>query len=420
MNLLGYARFYAIDLLRGTNVLNALTAIQNEQYKSYENLMSISNERNTQLLEYANKQVPFYKSFKTAEQFPVLTKALVKTNPEGFKSVSYRGKLDKKATGGSTGIPLIYLTTREAQSFMWAGIIHSWKIVGYNLGDKVAFIAGTAIAKQDFKHQVFYSLMNVSIYSAFNMTEETILAYLISIKENRIKLIYGYPTAINFIASYLNNHQHLKFPDLKGIVVTSEVLENKHRLNIQNAFHVPVRNQYGCNEAGISAFECENGNLHLINTASKISFDQDGNLLGTNLVNKGFVLINYHTGDKLSINQSQACACKRGYPIISEIIGRSVDMIVDMKGISIHSAFFSYLFRPNPEIEQFQIQFNESDIDVYIQVNKDLSYQFLYDKYIQKVKQYFKFENYHLHVNTPFLISTNAKHRYVIDNRKKI
>jgi phenylacetate-CoA ligase len=183
---------------------------------------------------------------------------------------------------------------------------------------------------------------------------------------------------------------------------------------------VPVRNQYGCNEAGISAFECENGNLHLINTASKISFDQDGNLLGTNLVNKGFVLINYHTGDKLSINQSQACACKRGYPIISEIIGRSVDMIVDMKGISIHSAFFSYLFRPNPEIEQFQIQFNESDIDVYIQVNKDLSYQFLYDKYIQKVKQYFKFENYHLHVNTPFLITTNAKHRYVIDNRKKI
>jgi phenylacetate-CoA ligase len=420
MNLLGYARFYAIDILRGTNVLNAITEIQNEEYKSCEELIEISNERNTQLLAYATNQVPFYKNYKTSEQFPVLTKSLVKTNTEYFKSLSYRGKLDMKATGGSTGLPLIYLTTREAQSFMWAGIIHSWKVLGYKLGDKVAFIAGTAIAKKDYKHHVFYSLMNVTIYSAFNMTEETILSYLNSIKNNRIKLIYGYPTAINLIANYLNNHQHLKFPHLKGIVVTSEVLENKHRLNIQKAFHVPVRNQYGCNEAAISAFECENGNLHLINTATKIGFDQDGNLLGTNLVNKGFVLINYHTGDKLNINQSQTCSCKRGYPIITEIIGRSVDMIVDMKGISIHSAFFSYLFRPNPEVEQFQIQFNESDIDVYIQVNKDLSYQFLYEKYIHKVKEYFKFEGYHLHINTPFLLATNAKHRYVIDNRKKI
>jgi phenylacetate-CoA ligase len=419
MNLLGYARFYAIDLLRGTSVLNAITAIQNEQYKSGEELLSISDNKNTELIEYAIKQVPFYKNYKTDDQFPVLTKSLLKNNANSFKAVSYRGKLDVKATGGSTGIPLKYLTTREAQSFMWAGIIHSWKVLGYNLGDKVAFIAGTAIAKKDFKHDVFYSLMNVSIYSAFNLTEETILTYLKDIKTNRIKFIYGYPTAINLIANYLNNHEHLKLPHLKGIVVTSEVLEDKHRLNIQNAFHVPVRNQYGCNEAAISAFECENGNLHLINTATKISFDKDGNLLGTNLVNKGYVLINYFTGDKLNLNQSHSCSCNRGYPIISEIIGRSVDMIVDVNGTAIHSAFFSYLFRPEPEVEQFQIQFNDSDIDVYILVNKDLPYQFLYDKYMHKVKEYFKFEQYHLHINTPFLQSANAKHRYVIDNRKK-
>ena len=418
MNLLGYARFYAIDLLRGTSVLNAITAIQNEQYKSCEELLSISDNRNTELMEYAVKQVPFYKRYKTDDQFPVLTKSIVKNNSENFKSLSYRGKLDVKATGGSTGIPLQYLTTREAQSFMWAGIIHSWKVLGYNLGDKVAFIAGTAIAKKDFKHDVFYSLMNVSIYSAFNMTDETILAYLNDIKSTHVKFIYGYPTAINLIANYLNNHQHLKFPYLKGIVVTSEVLENKHRLNIQNAFHVPVRNQYGCNEAAISAFECENGNLHLINTATKISFDLDGNLLGTNLINKGYVLINYFTGDKLNIQQSHNCACKRGYPIISEIVGRSVDMIVDMTGTAIHSAFFSHLFRPNPEVEQFQIQFNDSDIDIYVQVKKDFPYQFLYDKYMPKVKEYFKFKQYHLHINTPFHLSANAKHRYVIDNRK--
>jgi len=417
MSLLGYARFYAIDLLRGTNVLETIAELQKEQYKYYQQLQSDSDEKYSRLLAYAIKNVPFYNQYDSLEKLPMLNKDLIRQNTEQFKSSVYRGKLESKATGGSTGVPLKYFTTTKAQSFMWAGIIHSWKVVGYKLGDKVAFIAGTSIAKKDFKHDVFYSLMNVDIYSAIDLTEKTIHSYLNNIKNKKVKLIYGYPTAINLVANYLINHPQLQIPSLKGIVVTSEVLEEKHRLNIEKAFRVPVRNQYGCNEGAVSAFECEFGNMHLINSATKVDLDKEGNLLASNLVNTGFVLLNYATGDKVIISDIQSCPCKRGYPIISEVIGRAVDIIVDQEGKSLHSAFFSYLFRQDAEIDQFQIQFDEDEIEVYININKDLPYQILYDKYINKVKEYLKFKKYSLFINTPFLLNANAKHRYVIDKR---
>lgn len=419
MSLLGYVRFYAIDLLRGTKVLDLIAGLQKEQYKSRSELISISNQNHTHLLKQAIQYVPFYRQFHTVERFPILTKELIRNNIDQFKSSLYTGKLETKATGGSTGMPLKYFTTPKSQSFMWAGIIHSWKVVGYELGDKVAFIAGTAIAKKDFKHDVFYSLMNVDIYSAFDLREETIHSYLKDIKRKRVKVIYGYPTAINLIATYLNKNPEILPPSLKGIVVTSEVLEEKHRINIQKAFKVPVRNQYGCNEAALSAFECEHGHMHLINTATKVDFDNADNLIASNLVNEGFVILNYFTGDKLKLNQTSNCPCKRGYPIISEIIGRTVDIIVDQEGKSFHSAFYSYLFRQDNTVEQFQIHFNEHEIEIHIKVNEDLPYQMLYDKYINKTKEYLKFEKYSLYVNTPFLLNTNAKHRYVIDNRIK-
>lgn len=417
MSLLGYARFYAIDLLRGTKVLETIDELQSEQYKSWQELLSISDQKYSRLLKHALKHVPFYNQYNSDEKFPILTKDLIRNNVEQLKSLVYRGKLESKATGGSTGVPLKYFTTPRAQSFMWAGIIHSWKVVGYELGDKVAFIAGTAIAKKNFKHAIFYSLMNVEVYSAFDLREKAIHAYLKDIKKKNVKIIYGYPTAINIIANYLNKNPEIRFPSLKGIVVTSEVLEEKHRINIQKAFQVPVKNQYGCNEAAISAFECEHGNMHLINTATKVDVDSEGNLIASNLVNKGFVLINYTTGDKIKINQVNSCPCKRGYPIISDILGRTVDIIVDQEGKIFHSAFFSYLFRQDPSVEQFQIQYNEDEIELHVKMIEELPYKILYEKYINKVKEHLKFKKYSLFINEPFLLSSNAKHRYVIDNR---
>ncbi|MEY4570966.1 MAG: hypothetical protein RLZ10_159 [Bacteroidota bacterium] len=417
MQIIGYTRMFMIDLLRGTNVLSKLSILNREQYKSFEELEKIAADKQSKLFSLAKRAVPFYRNITITNNFPVLTKDVIRSHFGDLIPQNYKGKLIPKATGGSTGLPLRYFTTPEAQSFMWAGIIHSWKMVGYALGDKVAFVAGTAIAKKDYKHEIFYRLMNVDVYSAYELNEDSISQYLSSLKAKKVKVIYGYPTAINQLALHLLQKSNFDFPDLKGIVVTSEVLMETHRRNIEEAFGVVVRNQYGCNEAGLSAFECEFGNLHLINTASRIEIDEHGNVMSTNLVNKGFVFINYFTGDQFNFSPVNKCSCRRGYPIINEVKGRSVDLIIDTQNKQIHPAFFSILFRNSRDVEQFQIQYDDRNIDIYLKLTEPIGNKD-FGSMLNCVKEHMAFDKYRIITNSPFLTSQNAKHRYVIDNRK--
>ena len=418
MPLLGTIRLLIIDILRGTNILTELKRLNKEQYLNRAQLEHISSEKTRQVISYARSHVPYYQQFSLDKELPLLTKDLIRGHRKEFLAPNYKGKLYPKSTGGSTGLPLHYYTTTKAQSFMWAGIIHAWKIVGYKLGDRVAFVSGTALVKNNWQHQLFYKLLNIEVLSAYDLTGPSIEKYLKILNQRKIKIIYGYPTALNEIALYVLQKEDYMFNSLKGVITTSEVLHEKHRINIENAFKVVVRNQYGCNEAGISAFECEYGKMHNINTASSIELHK-GELYATNLINDAFYFIKYATGDTIKISTANTCSCKRGYPIIEKVEGRSVDIIIDKDGKKIHASIFSILFRSIPIIEQFQIQFDKTSINIYLRLSETSLSKMQYDQVLAHVKNQMSFDDYKIYTNSKFLQTANAKHRYVIDNRAK-
>jgi phenylacetate-CoA ligase len=418
MPLLGTIRLLIIDILRGTNILTELNRLNKEQYLNRVQLTHLSSEKTRQVISYARSHVPYYRQFSENDELPFLTKDLIRGNRKQFLSLNYKGKIYPKSTGGSTGLPLHYYTTAKAQGFMWAGILHAWKIVGYKLGDKIAFVSGTALVKNNWQHKLFYKLMNIEVLSAYDLSEPSIERYLKILNEKKIKIIYGYPTALNEIALYLLQKEDYVFNSLKGIVTTSEVLYDKHRYNIESAFGVVVRNQYGCNEAGISAFECEYGKMHLINTASSIELHK-GELYGTNLINDAFYFIKYATGDSIELSAANTCSCKRGYPIIEKVNGRAVDIIIDKNGKKIHSSLFSILFRSMPIIEQFQVQFDKTSIEISLKLNEPSLSKQQFDQVLKLVKKEMSFDDYRIYYNSPFLQSANAKHKYVIDNRAR-
>jgi phenylacetate-CoA ligase len=416
MNMLGQARFWIIDKFRGTNIVATLNKLSEEQYLDHNTLADLSASNHEHFIEKIVPDTPYYTNLGPAVWSSILTKDIIRKNTAAFFSKSFAKKTFTKGTGGSTGDPLVYHTTNEAQSFMWAGILLSWKVLGYQLGDKVAFVAGTSLGKNDFKHKLFHQLMNVTNYSAYHLNDTDIEGYLKSIKESKVKIMYGYATALNRLAEYiLKSHHVYRFPALKGIVTTAEILTDKHRDNIAQAFDVKVHNQYGCNEAGISAFECDFGNLHYINTATKIEFDIDGNVLATNLINKAFPMIRYFTGDKFGVVEHVSCPCKRGYPIIENFLGRTCDLVMDKRHKVMHSAFFTILFRDNKHIEQFQVQFNAHSITVYLQLDSNKLPDEMFTHYMEVIKSNLDFDEYALEINVPFLKAENAKHRYVIN-----
>jgi len=406
-------RLKAIDLFGGLNICKVLETINSHQFMPKAALDQIRQERLKELFQVAQKTTDYYAAFKSLDEVPVLTKDIIQQNPNAFISSSYKKKLFKKATGGSTGVTLNYFGSVSTQSYLWAGLIHSWKIAGYQCGDRVAFISGSALIKSDFMHGIFYKLLNVKAYDAFAIDEKSIGHFIADIIETRASIIFGYAMVMSLVADYIHAKKNILFPHLKGIICTSEVLTDVMRKNIENAFGVKVYNQYGCHDAGVMAFECEHQQMHLLSTRTVYELDNNGRFTSTDLENDAFIFMKYDTGDIVTFSNDE-CTCGRKYPVISKILGRSNDIIIDMDHKKLHSNIFNIMFRKDPSIHQFQILFDHESFALYLAVDNSKPHM-EYNRIMEEIKRMLHFNAYEIVINAPFIKACNAKHRYIIN-----
>lgn len=415
LNKLGTLRFGLIDLIRGTGVMKALKQLHAEQYMPAEQVQALHAERLNKLFEKAKTSTRFYSQFKSYDELPVLTKDKVLSHYDGFFAKE-KSTLIRKTTGGSTGVPFAYYTTRRSASFMWASLIMSWETTGYQLGEKVMFLAGSSLFKNDWKHKVFYKLLNIEILYASPLSDEIMNDYAERIKNQKTAVLYGYSYAINTFAEYLNRVRKHQFPHLKGVVCTAELLADSARAKMEKAFGVKVYDQYGCNEGGISAFECEHKNMHLVTTRAAYETDANGTLISTDLMNDGFIMMRYNTTDIVEFSH-KTCRCNRTYPVIEKMIGRLNDVVVDMDKKVLHASFFGITLAKDTAIHQYQVTFNNHSINVNIHSTHN-DKEYFSEKYIPLIRKYAKFDIYTVTLNKPFEKTPNGKHREVVDKRK--
>ena len=366
--------FKIIDLLRGTRALSVFEELSKKQYLPPE---QVENE-STRLMEIhfnrVIKSVPFYRNDKrycNISTIPYLEKENVKSQYNDFFVDGVdRTKAVKKTTGGSTGSPFTYYTSKESQSYLWAGILLSWSAAGYEIGDKVAMVAGASLFRnKSFSQKIYYSLMNVVLMDANSLTKSTCKKYIHDLKVKKVKFIYGYASAI-FELSKVVIELDLQLK-IKSVITTSEVLTPVMRTTIEKAFKTEVFDQYGCNDAGLAAFECEEHNgLHLNTLRSHISIDEDGCVYSTDLVNDVMPLLNYSTGDLIEYSEDK-CACGRGFPLLKSIKGRSNDMIKTRDGDLLHSSYFNKLFSLDESIQTYQAIFNNEKLFINLIVENN-------------------------------------------------
>ena len=404
-----------IDSLSGMEVYKTLQMLRVHQYLPEEELNAIRQQQFDHLFNVAKTSTVYYSQFNSYEELPELTKQVMKKNPTDFLSSSYKGKLFKKFTGGTTGTPFPYHTSELSQSFLWAGLMLSWESCGYTFGDRVAFIAGSALIKTDSKHKVFYKLLNIDRYPVASMDDKIIKKHLDVLRKRNTQVIYGYAMAINLIADYILQNNLPPIQGLKGITCTSEVLTDKMRENIEKAFKVKVYNQYGCNEAGLSAFECEKGSMHLISSRCMYEVNDDGVLISTDLANDAYLFLKYNTGDIVQFGKNE-CSCGRHYPVITNIEGRGNELLVDMENKKIHSSYFNLMFKNDTAIKQFQVTFDETSVYINLMVEEGFNKK---QYYLNLMKKNFTFDHYVIKTNEQFHRGSNLKHTFIVDKRKK-
>jgi phenylacetate-CoA ligase len=219
-------------------------------------------------------------------------------------------------------------------------------------------------------------LMNRILFNVFDLSDDSCEKYLRLFLIKKIKYIYGYTNSLILFANFLKR----KDVKLKNIcsslsicITTSEMLSNRDRETLLNAFGVPIINEYGVSEAGgIVAFENKNNKLELSNETQFIEMiDKQGNILPykvegeiliTDLYNKAMPFIRYKVGDlgKLSVEDDKV--------YLEKLIGRTNDTILLSNGKISPGLTFYYISRSLLEstgiIKEFIIR--QTEIDTFV------------------------------------------------------
>lgn len=409
-------RYRLIDLARGTRAIALLQQLRRQQFASAATLADAQQVRLQAYFDELRAAVPLYADATRFDQLPVIDKRYINQHRAALMNPRYRGKLVRKKTGGSTGEPLVYFTGTEAQSYLWAGLFLAWEAAGYRLGDKVAFLAGSSLFGSGYKQAIYYRLLKVTILSAFDLSAARMEAYGATLRQGGHRLLYGYASAIHRMARHFLDGGQRPVTALRAVVCTAETLTAPMRADIEAAFGVPCYSQYGCNDAGVSAFECEQRNgFHLLSPRCHAEVLDGGHLVATDLSNRAMFMPRYDTGDLVRMSGRQ-CPCGRGLPLIDEVIGRQNDIVVDPAGAAVHSEFFTHLFREDGRIHAFQVVFDDTRLTINLHGGpySEAECAALRQQYHSRIAAALAFEHIALVFNAPFVQQANGKHRFVI------
>lgn len=345
--------------------------LMKNQWRPYAELKGEQEKQLRRMVSYVYENVPYYsnlfkelklvpKDIRTIEdlqKLPILTKEIIQEHWKELKPASLSAmQYEDRATGGSTGTPFQYRISKNDRFLGGALLYRGWGYGGFELGDKMVFLAGSSLnvgTKSNLITKAHEIARNLKKISSFDMGEPEMRSYACILNTFQPKFIRGYASSIYFYAQWLEEND-IPVPSPKAVFTTSDKLFPHMRETIDRVFGCDVFDGYGLNDGGVSAYECpEHYGLHIDTERSitevvaqdggQVVDNGGGQILATSLHNFSMPFIRYATGDDVYITEDM-CECGRGYKLLKEIIGRTVDVLITPEGKNVHGWFFLYIF----------------------------------------------------------------------------
>jgi phenylacetate-CoA ligase len=337
-------------------------------------------QRLAALLNAAGRDVPYYKAlfarvgFNPAnvkrltdlQQLPLLDKPTIRANLEALKH-PHADNLARFNTGGSSGEPLVFFIGKERVSHDVAAKWRATRWWGVDIGDPELVVWGSPVelGAQDRVRQMRDRLLRSSLLPAFDMSESNLDRFVHTIRQQRPRMMFGYPSALSLIARHAHRRGvPLNDLGLRVVFVTSERLYDDQRADMERIYGCRVANGYGGRDAGFIAHECPRGGMHitaedivveLIDANGKVVPDGvAGEVVVTHLATRDFPFIRYRTGD-MAVRDHAACACGRGLPLLKEIQGRTTDFVRAQDGTLLHGLALIYILRDMAGVQRFKV-----------------------------------------------------------------
>jgi phenylacetate-CoA ligase len=390
--------FYPLhERSKGKPTFDWLPNLERSQWLPREEIFINQNEALHHFIQYAYEHVPYYRrvmdekgirpqNIEVVEDlkcFPYLTKDDLRCHFNDLQSFPRLHRTQTISTGGSTGAPATVLVAMEAHGFAEAARLRAHGWFGLAPGDPEMVLWGSPIelGRQSLWREARDRLLNSRLLSAFDLSETALAKYIDQIHRFRPQKLYGYASALAYLASHmLKSGRAIDSDWPKAIFTTAEPLLPHQRQAIQEAFNCPAVVEYGARDAGLVAHECPLGGMHINAERIVVEIDEDkqfavpgkGEIVITNLLSTAMPLIRYRTGDVGQLDSSE-CSCGRGLPMLRSVEGRRTDFLVTPSGRVLHALAIIYPIREAPGIMEFQVV-QDSVGEVVIRLVTDASF----------------------------------------------
>lgn len=415
---------------------------------SREQIEEYQIQKIKQLLEYAYKNVPFYKKrfnevgfdyqhFRYLDQLaiiPPLTRSDLQNNFHSLISPKFNlNNCSKGSSSGSTGHPVMYYHDNEAKSANRAAVLFCKFLGEYRLGDKWLNIWGNPTAVnvewKKISSRLSKFVFNETKFPAYKLNDnkEFDSLYKILLK-SRPKHIYGYTNAIYLFAKYAESRSD-KIEFIKSVATTAENLHDFQRSIIGNTFGI-VYDQYGCSEInGIAAQTVYDNHYSVIDPHVYVEYsdivDEGRNLrklIITDMYNHVMPFIRYENGD-LAVPEDSIVTRNSILPYkkFKSIDGRVSDIIELPEGGSlvVPSFFGSRMLKNISGIIQYQVVREETNRIKINLITDDNFGSNSRDIIIDTLNEYLpKALKFDLVYNQDLVKSTNGKFKLFIDKTK--
>ena len=376
-----HALYPYMEKRKGNRIRFFTKQLQESEKLAPQELRALQETRLKELLLHCADHVPAYAGldraaieadpFAALQSIPPLDKKTFRTDPDSFIALNVpASSLIPNKSGGSTGSPVHFFMDRQQveqyEAARWRGL--SW--YGITNGSRSVMVWGSSIelspeARKAHDREDKW-LKNREVMSAYELNENDGQKYIDYLNSYKPEYLYGYSTALTAFAKAIEKagKEKLKIR-LKAIVTTSETLFPWQAEYLNKVFDCPIGNEYGARDAGILAYSCPCGGMHITaenailevldpKTLQPLPEGSDGILAITDLTNRVQPRLRYMVGDTGTLLPGK-CSCGRTLPLMKAPEGREDALLVAEGGRLVHGNFANQIIRDYPAVNGFQL-----------------------------------------------------------------
>lgn len=330
-----------------------------------------------ELIDFSVRNSKYYSKFfnEDFESFPVMNKTLLRENYELIKVEQHlipkhKGEIHVQRTSGSTGMPLAIPQDIRKRNRRIAELKYFGKIAGYNSHEKLAQLRIWTKWHNKTKIQSFRE--NIFAIDCSRIDDKMLSELCSLIQRKRITAIWGYASWYDKFIEFIERNS-IEIPSIKVIIAGSEMLQPITREKLKKILNCKVISRYSNEEQGILGQDREKDEQYYLNHASyyfeflKLECDKKAEpgeicrIVVTDLFNYAFPMIRYDTGD--TGVYSNGDIDRIGFPVLSKIYGRLLDLVYDTKGSAIHPMTLARILKNYDGIRLWQ--FIQKDLNKY-------------------------------------------------------